>query len=80
MKLGTKNRLAKSKGCADMNSGYEYAVDNLSAVVFLNNDIVLRSDSLKKLFGHHGSLTINLHMAKDAPLSTVTRSKTALDK
>jgi|GEM_PF-2994512 len=43
-------------------------------------DVNLRSDSLKKLFGHHGSLTINLHMAKDAPLSTVTRSKTALDK
>ena len=46
-------RLAENKGYAgNMNSGYEYAVNNLGAdyVVFLNNDIVLRADSLRKLF------------------------------
>jgi len=46
-------RLSENRGYAgNLNSGYEYAVNNLGAdyVVFLNNDFVVRSDSLRKLF------------------------------
>jgi GT2 family glycosyltransferase len=56
--IGFKNevvlyRLSENRGYAgNLNSGYEYAVNNLGAdyVVFLNNDFVVRSDSLRKLF------------------------------
>jgi len=46
-------RLIENKGYAgNMNSGYEYAVNNLGAdyVVFLNNDIIVQVDSLRRLF------------------------------
>jgi glycosyltransferase involved in cell wall biosynthesis len=56
--IGFKNevvlyRLSENRGYAgNLNSGYEYAVNNLGAdyVVFLNNDFIVRSDSLRRLF------------------------------
>jgi len=47
------HRLSENRGYAgNMNGGYEYAVNNLGAdyVVFLNNDFIVRSDSLRRLF------------------------------
>jgi GT2 family glycosyltransferase len=45
--------LPENRGYAgNMNGGYGYAVNNLGAdyVVFLNNDFIVRSDSLRRLF------------------------------
>jgi len=47
------HKLPENRGYAgNMNGGYEYAVNNLGAdyVVFLNNDFIVRSDSLRRLF------------------------------
>jgi GT2 family glycosyltransferase len=47
------HKLSENRGYAgNMNGGYEYAVNNLGAdyVVFLNNDFIVRSDSLRRLF------------------------------
>ena len=47
------HKLPENRGYAgNMNGGYEYAVNNLGAdyVVFLNNDFIVRSDSLRNMF------------------------------